>query len=591
MQTLAEFLAEALGGPTRERAFAQRLGRSEWTWLSSTRMLERARAIGAALADAGVGAGERVALVSNNRIDWLAADFGTYFAGCVVVPIFATLANDQIEYIFKDSGALLCFVESEADAARLRSTGRSVPRIVTFDGDGPDSLAAFERAGTAALQKDSQRLVEALASVRPDDLAVLIYTSGTTGNPKGVMLSHRNLVTNANAGIKMMPPRMQTPGQPVLSVLPFAHIYEHTLINIYAKARAELYITQPDHLLADLKAARPVVMALVPRILERVLAGIVGKAKAEGGLKARLVPWALNVGRAYASALQAGRAGGLLRLQYTIAQTLVLAKIKPAIGLDRLDFFVSGSAPLHRDIALTFAGMDVPIAEGYGLTEASPIVTSMPYAAIRYGSVGKALAGVAIAIAADGEILVKGPNVMLGYYKLPEERPFAGDGWLMTGDIGELDRDGYLFITDRKKELIKTSAGKYVAPGRVEAALKRSIYVGQCFVIGDGRPHPIALVVPNWDLVRKEFDIAPETSTAAIAARADVRDFLRKEVAEKSADLASFEAVRRIALLPRDLTIEDGELSPTMKIKRRVVEQKFAALIESAYAKPVAGTA
>jgi len=378
MQTLAEFLAEALGGPTRERAFAQRLGRSEWTWLSSTRMLERARAIGAALADAGVGVGERVALVSNNRIDWLAADFGTYFAGCVVVPIFATLADDQIDYIFKDSGALLCFVETEADAARLRSAGRSVPRIVTFDGDGPDSLAAFERAGTAALHKDSQRLLEALASVRPDDLAVLIYTSGTTGNPKGVMLSHRNLVTNANAGITMMPPRMQTPGQPVLSVLPFAHIYEHTLINIYAKARAELYITQPDHLLGDLKAARPVVMALVPRILERVLAGIVGKAKAEGGLKARLVPWALNVGRAYASAMQAGKAGGLLRLQYAIAQTFVLAKIKPAIGLDRLDFFVSGSAPLHRDIALTFAGMGVPIAEGYGLTEASPIVTSMP---------------------------------------------------------------------------------------------------------------------------------------------------------------------------------------------------------------------
>lgn len=179
MQTLAEFLAEALGGPTRERAFAQRLGRSEWTWLSSTRMLERARAIGAALADAGVGVGERVALVSNNRIDWLAADFGTYFAGCVVVPIFATLADDQIDYIFKDSGALLCFVETEADAARLRSAGRSVPRIVTFDGDGPDSLAAFERAGTAALHKDSQRLLEALASVRPDDLAVLIYTSGT----------------------------------------------------------------------------------------------------------------------------------------------------------------------------------------------------------------------------------------------------------------------------------------------------------------------------------------------------------------------------------------------------------------------------
>jgi long-chain acyl-CoA synthetase len=214
-------------------------------------------------------------------------------------------------------------------------------------------------------------------------------------------------------------------------------------------------------------------------------------------------------------------------------------------------------------------------------------VTGTPVGAIRYGSVGKPIPGVQIKLADDGEILVKGPNVMQGYYNLPNERPFTSDGWFQTGDIGEIDADGYLAITDRKKELIKTSAGKYVAPGRVESALKRSIYVGQAFVIGDGRPYPAALVCPNWELVRKEFDLPPAMTTAEMSERADVRELMTREVHDNSADLASFETIRRIALLPRDLTIEDGELSPTLKVKRRVVEKKFADLIESAYASPV----
>jgi long-chain acyl-CoA synthetase len=351
--------------------------------------------------------------------------------------------------------------------------------------------------------------------------------------------------------------------------------------------RSQVHVTTPDYLLEDLKSVRPRVMNLVPRIFERVLAGIQGRAKAEGGLKAKLVPWALTVGREYAAATQrGGKASGMLPLQYAIAQKLVLSKIKPQIGLDRLEFFTSGSAPLHRDIMLTFAGMGVPIAEGYGLTETSPVVTGNPSSAIRYGTVGRPIDGVEIKIAADGEIMVKGPNVMQGYYKLPGERPFTSDGWFLTGDVGELDADGYLSITDRKKELIKTSGGKYVAPGRVESALKRSIYIGQCFVIGDGRPYPIALVGPNWDLVRADFEIPPSVTTEEISKRSDVRDLLLREVTEKSADLASFETIRRIALLPRDLTIEDGELSPTLKVKRRVVQKKFAALIESAYASP-----
>jgi long-chain acyl-CoA synthetase len=589
VQTIPQYLAGALDGPNRESAFREKLGASSWSATSSHRMRERATAIAYAIARAGIGAGDRVALVANNSVNWLAADFGIFFSGCVIVPIFATLAPDQLAFILRDSGAKLCFVEHAAQATRLRAVLTDAPRPIVFDFDGPDSLAAFEAGGAAAAAEDPSALASFTHGTKSADLAVLIYTSGTTGNPKGVMLTHDNLVSNAEAAIGLLPADMRDGGTPVLSVLPFAHIYEHTLINTFTKLRAEIAITQPNFLLDDLKTARPRCMALVPRIFERVLAGIVGKAKLEGGLKARLVPWALGVGREYLAATQdGGKSGAPLALQFAIARKLVLAKIKPAIGLDRLEFFISGSAPLHRDIALTFAAMGIPVVEGYGLTETSPIVTGSHVDAIRYGSVGKPIPGVDVKIASDGEILVKGPNVMRGYYNLPEERPFTEDGYFMTGDIGEFDRDGYLFITDRKKELIKTSAGKYVAPGRVEAALKRSIYVGQCFVIGDGRAHPIALVAPNWDLIRKEFDIPADATTVAIAARADVLDFVQKEVVANSADLASFESVRRIALLPRDLTIEDGELSPTLKIKRRIVAKKYAELIESAYAKPVA---
>jgi long-chain acyl-CoA synthetase len=580
LSTLPQFISDALRTP-RERAFAERLGAPEWTYTSSTRMHERATNIARALAAAGIGSGDRVGLLANNCVDWLAADFGIHYANCVMVPIFSTIAFDQVDYIFKDSAAKLVFVETEADIERFRAACPNVPRLVALRGTGPNSLAALEAVGAAASGVAAQAFAHPAGD---DDLAVLIYTSGTTGNPKGVMLTHRNLVFNATTAAEFVLEGVINHGDPVMTVLPYAHIYEHTDLLCCLYAQAEIYVTAPDYLLEDLKSARPKVMALVPRIFERVLAGIVGKARAEGGVKAKLVPWALSVGREYMIAKQSGKnVAPALSLQFAVAQKLVLSKVRPTIGLDRVDFFSSGSAPLHRDIALTFAAIGVPICEGYGLTETSPVVTANRLQHIRYGSVGQVLPGLEVKLASDGEILVKGPSVMKGYYNLPSEHPFDDDGFFRTGDIGTFDADGFLFITDRKKELIKTSAGKYVAPGRVESALKRSIYVGQCFVIGDGRPYPVALVCPNWDLIRKEFGIPADVSTQTISARADIKEFMLKEIIEKSSDLASFESVRKIALLPRDLTIEDGELSPTLKVKRRVVEKKFADIIESAY--------
>jgi len=589
MKTLPQFISEALSEP-REQAFAERLGAPRWTYISTTRLQERLEALAYAIRGAGVEQGDRVALLSNNRIDWIVADFAILFAGCVTVPIFSTIALDQLEYIFKDSEAKLCFVETPAEAERVRNECPSAPRIIHFDGAGPDSLAEFEAAGAAAAKADPAALARFQTGVDPDALAVLIYTSGTTGNPKGVMLTHRNLVSNIeSAGDYVIAKFVRENNEPVLTVLPLAHIYEHTNLLGFLKFKASVYITQPDYLLEDLHYVRPRVVAFVPRIFERVIAGIIGRAKADGGVRARIVPWALGVGREYATATSEGRSPGpMLSLQYAVASRLVFSKLKPIVGIDRLDCFISGSAPLHRDIALTFAGMGVPVCEGYGLTETSPVVSASSPDMLRYGSVGKVIPGVDVKIASDGEILVKGPNVMKGYYHVPGENPFTEDGWFKTGDIGEFDKDGFLFITDRKKELLKTSAGKYVAPGRVESALKRSIYIGLCFVIGDGRPYPVALIAPNWELIRKDFGIPDDVSTATIAARNDVHDFIQKEAIDKTADLASFEQIRRVALLPRDLTIEDGELTPSLKVKRRVVEQRYAKLIDEAYAPTVA---
>jgi len=582
LQTLPELISEKLRVP-RERAFGERRGAAEWRYTSSTRMLERAAAIACALRDSGIGAGERVALISNNRTDWIAAEFGILFAGCVTVPTFSSQALDQLDYIFKDAETKLAFVETPADVARIRAACPNAPRFIHFDGAGDDSLERFEAGGARSAAADPARVTSFAAGIDPDSLAVLIYTSGTTGTPKGVMLTHRNLVSNSFDSFEYGFRDLKA-GEEVLSVLPFAHIYEHNDLLGFIRNDVQLHITQPDYLLDDMRSVRPYTMAFVPRIYERVLAAIVGKAKAEGGLKAKLVPWALGVGRDYVTCGVDGKRPTLgLRLKYLVAKRLVLSKIRPALGIDRALFFISGSAPLHRDIALTFLGFGLPICEGYGLTETSPVVTVNRLGEIRYGSVGRPIPEVELKIAEDGEILVRGPNVMKGYYHLEGEQPFTAEGFFKTGDIGRIDSDGYLWITDRKKELIKTAAGKYVAPSRVEAAIKRSLYVGQVFVLGDGRPYPIALVAPNWDLLRRDFGIAATVPPSEIAQRQDIREFVRKEVAEHTADLASFEQVRRVGLLPRDLTIDDGELSPTLKVKRRVVEQRYADLIDAAY--------
>jgi long-chain acyl-CoA synthetase len=586
--TLPAFIAETLARP-RSLALAERRdGRT--IALSAADVHRRAAAVAHALRARGVQRGDRVAILAANRFEWLIADFGILYAGAVAVPMFATTAEDQVRFILTDSDAKLVFVDGPAAAAVVRAAmPDGTPPIVTFDatGDaganGATSFDAFVAEGEA-LVRDDATLRSYSDGIDAGEMAVLIYTSGTTGQPKGVMLSHRNLVSTATAAFDPAESKI-TEGGIALSVLPFAHIYEHLLALGYIASGASLYVTTPEHLLEDMRTIRPMFVAFVPRIFERVIAGIIGGARQAGGLKAKLVPWALTAGTAYERAIRSGGASPMLKLQHALARALVLKKIGPTLGLDRLVYFVSGSAPLHRDTALTLAAMGFVVLEGYGLTETSPVVTVNRLTDNELGTVGTPLKNVELKIAEDGEVLVKGPNVMLGYYHTPaNEQPFTPDGWLQTGDIGTIDERGHLAITDRKKELFKTSGGKWISPARIETAMKRSIYISQVMVVGSNMPHPAVLVAPNWDLIRHKLEMPADTPTETMASDDRVCALMIREAAAHTADLARYEQIERVAILPRDLTIEDGELSPTLKVKRRVVEERYASLIAQAYA-------
>ena len=584
MSTLPQFVREHLSRP-REQVLRERAD-GAWVGISSAQLQARIDDLAVALRETtDLNPGDRVAVIGENSVDWLVADWATLTAGFVVVPIFATQALDQVGYIVAHSETKLIFAGNQLLASRLREGISNSPPIVCFEGDGPGSLRAFEAQGAARRASAGIDASSFTASSDPSAMAVLIYTSGTTGNPKGVMLSHNNITSNVTASFGYGFGDIKS-NEVVLSMLPFSHIYEHHMIYGYLRSGVVVAICHSaDELLADLRDVHPVFMSCVPRVFERVLAGVQAKARAEGGLRAKLVPWALETGRRYMREKVTGKSPAPgLQLQYKIAHALVLRKLRPALGLDRVKFLCSGSAPLHLDVSLTLAAADIPITEGYGPTECSPVLTENRLDTNRYGTVGKPLPNVELRIAEDGEICVRGPNVMLGYYREPEATAeVIVDGWYHTGDIGELDADGYLRITDRKKEVFKTSTGKFVAPARVEASLKRSIFFNQVVVVGNGRSHPVALVAVNWPLLRDVLMLGAELDTPALALRPDVRAFLDREVETHTSDLAKFEQIRHAAILPNDLTIEAGELSPTLKVRRRIVEKRYANIIEEIY--------
>jgi long-chain acyl-CoA synthetase len=518
------------------------------------------------------------------------------------VPLYPNLPPEQAAYILKDAGSVAIFVSDATQAAKIALVREKCPtlrHVITFADErhaGADlTMAELEAKGRAVDTAERRAAYEARATAtKPDDLATLIYTSGTTGAPKGVMLSHDNLVSNVLASAAQIP--FETGDDTCLSFLPLSHIFErmaghYLMLHVGASiAYAESIDTVP----VDMQTVRPTLVLSVPRLYEKMYARVLENALAGGAVKKRIFFWARGVAERWADVRLAGsEPRGLLALQYAVAQKLVFSKLKARTG-ERLRYFVSGGAPLSPEINKFFYAAGLVILEGYGLTETSPVIAVNTPSAFRIGTVGKALPGVEIATAPDGEILTRGPHVMKGYYNNPEATRDAidADGWFHTGDIGEL-RDDFLAITDRKKDIIVTAGGKNIAPQPIEGLIKTNKYVSQAVVIGDKRKFPVVLIVPNWDNLEKYAKIkqVAYTERAQLLEMPLIRAKMEKEVLGQLHDLAKFETPKKVALLEHDFTVERGELTPTLKVKRRVIDKSYKQVIDAMYADDEALTA
>jgi long-chain acyl-CoA synthetase len=558
-----------------------------------------------ALIELGVAPGDRVALLSENRPGWAFADLAIQFAGAWSVPIYTSLLEDEIQYILEDSGAVACFVSTQEQLAKIDAVRDRCPalrHVFTLDpierDDGSIRTAhALVELGQQVRHDRPEALGRRLDAIDPEDTASILYTSGTTGRPKGVMLSHRNFVTNVVDSLACLP---IISDDRHLSFLPLSHSFERTA-GYYVMIHAGVtiaYAESVDTVPQNMQEVRPTVMTSVPRLYEKMYARVLQNAHEEGGIKKRLVFWARRVAIQWAEASTSGRrVGRALALRHRIADRLVFSKIRARTG-GRLRFFCSGGAPLAPVIAKFFYGAGIPILEGYGLTETSPVIAVNRMESIKFGTVGPPIPHVEVKIEPDpehrdheGEILVRGPNVMQGYYKLPDKTAevFTPDGWFRTGDIGFLDSDGCLTITDRKKDLLKTSGGKYIAPQPIENELKMSRYVSQAVVVGNKRKYATVLIVPNFDNLAawaRENGVGPADPGTLIESEA-VRSLYEGVLEPINRARPSYETLKDFRLLPDDFTIEAGELTPTMKVKRRVVEEKYADLIGTMYEEEV----
>lgn len=565
-----------------------------WHPISSRELGDSVRHVALGLLEFGVKPGDRVAILSENRPEWAIADFACLTAGLTDVPIYPTLPAEQIPYILNDSGTVAIFTstpEQAAKIAQVRSQCKTLRLVIGF-GDatrpGEDYTVEQVRArGQAAdnPQRSAEYKQRALA-VKPDDLATLIYTSGTTGEPKGVMLTHDNIYSNVMASAAAIP---FTGDDTCLSFLPLSHIFErmaghylmvHTGTSI---AYAESIDTVP----INMQEIRPTLVLSVPRLYEKMYARVLENALAGGAIKKRIFFWARGVADRWADRKLAGHEPhGMLARQYAIAQKLVFSKLKARTG-NRLRYFVSGGAPLASEINKFFYAAGLVILEGYGLTETSPVIAVNMPDAFRIGTVGKLVPGVEVRIAPDGEILTRGPHVMKGYYNKPDatRESIDADGWFHTGDIGLLE-DGFLRITDRKKDIIVTAGGKNIAPQPIENKVKTNKYVSQAVMIGDKRKFPAMLIVPNWDNLEKYagYKNIIWTDRRQLLEMPTIQAKMNKEVFKELQGLASYEMPKKIALLEHDFSIERGELTPTLKVKRRVVDKTYKDVIDRLYA-------
>ena len=565
----------------------------QWISISSDELLARAARIAAGLHSIGLQHGDRLALLSESRVEWTLTDAGCIFAGVIDVPIYPTLTPPQVRYILNDSGASVLVLENSRKLHELETILSECPEIkhiLIFESERDTkasvlTLEEVEEKGKE-LQLERPGIVEELSSqTTADDLATIIYTSGTTGEPKGVMLTHSNLVTNLIDSSGHLDFGEQ---DSALSVLPLSHVYEREAMYMYLYQGFAVYFAESLQTVgADLREVGPTVFVGVPRIFEKIYDRIQERAAESGKLATFLLNWSVRVARQYAEyRLAHKQIPTSLNLKHSIARWLVFSKWQRAFG-GRIRLLLSGGAALPEDLAYIYIGAGIPIIQGYGLTETSPVMTTSEIDNIRVGTVGKAIPNVEIRIAPDGEIETRGPNVMAGYYNRPEETRavFTPDGWFKTGDIGSIDSDGYLRITDRKKELFKTSGGKYISPQPIEQAIKGSRFVSQVVLIGDGRKFPAALIVPDWELIDSYTKLKgiQAQSRAELCSSPRIIDLFERQIARLTPDLARYEKIKAIALVENEFTIEGGELTPTLKVKRRVINEKYRDVIDEMY--------
>jgi long-chain acyl-CoA synthetase len=588
---LNQLLFEAVEKYNKPEAMQVRVG-EQYTSISHKTLLDRIRRVSYGLKAIGIQRGDRVAILSENRPEWAIADFACLTSGVTDVPLYPSLPSEQLGYPLRDSGAVAIFVSTEAQAAKIAAIRSEVPAlktVIVFDSSAANkadmTLESLEQRGAAgdSAARTAEFRAEALR-VQPNDLATIIYTSGTTGEPKGVMLSHDNIYSNVAATRNALVMR----GDDVsLSFLPLSHILQRMGDYWFlATGTCIAYVDSFDLVPIAMAQVRPTIAISVPRLYEKMYARVLENALAGGAVKKRIFFWARGVADRWANEKLAGREpGGLLALQYSIAQRLVFSKLKARTG-GRLRYFVSGGAPLAPEINKFFYAAGLVILEGYGLTETSPVIGVNTPDNFRIGTIGKPIDGVEVKIAEDGEILTRGPHVMQGYYNKPEatRETIDGDGWFKTGDIGVIE-DDFIRITDRKKDIIVTAGGKNIAPQPIENTVKTNKYVSQAVMIGDKRKFPVMLVVPNWDNLEKWAKLKNIlwTDRAQLLAMPTIRAKMEKEVQSQFEGLAHFETPKKIGLLEHDFSVDSGELTPTLKVKRRVIDRNYKSVIDALY--------
>ena len=556
---------------------------------------KRTEAVAAALIGLGLVRGDRVALLSENRPEWIFADQGILASGAVNVPIYPTLSAAQVKYILNDSGARVVILSSNTHLAKIAEVQddlSALTHVILLDGPANQELGkdlqtweTFLKKGEDLLASTANERKARKEQLTGDDLASIIYTSGTTGNPKGAMLTHRNLVTNHQTVIKLIDFRST---DSCLSFLPLCHVFERIAYYAFVAAGATInYAENIDKVPQNLTETHPTFLCSVPRLFEKIRARVYDSMEQAGGLKKTLFYWSMKVAKE--ALLERDKVGSLspaLGLQLKIADRLVFSKIRARTG-GKLRYAFSGGAPLSKEVAEFFTIIGITLLEGYGMTETSPVIACNTAKVLRLGTVGKPIPDVEVRIAEDGEIICRGPNVMKGYWNLPEATSEAidADGWMHTGDIGIFDPDGFLKITDRKKEILVMSNGKNVAPAPIENAVIMSPYIVQCVVTGDNRNFISALVVPDFESLERwaKSEGLNTSLRSALVEIPKVKNLLRSEIDRTTKDFAKFEQIKEFVVLPEELSMDKGELTPTLKLKRRVIMQNYKDAVEGMY--------